>query len=324
MPVIVGIDESGYGPLLGPLVVAATAWRADAPADEVDFWQRLARAVCRGARRADARLRVDDSKRLFSQDGGLGPLERPVLAFAAALGLPRDSLDAFVRAVAGADGAQRPLASDQPWYARLDRPLPVVRAAAPSDATTRRLAETMDAAGVRCTDLAVRIVPEDAFNRRLRATRNKAAVNLEQVLLLVQRAVDAHPREPIHFLIDRLGGRTDYRSVLQLAFPDRALHVLEASEGRSGYRLTRAGRPDWTFLFAVQADTRYLPVALAGMLAKYCRELLMREFNAWWRRLDPALRPTAGYYTDARRFLADIAPLLPDAGLAPEQFVRSR
>ena len=29
MTLVIGTDEAGYGPNLGPLVVAATAWRVD-------------------------------------------------------------------------------------------------------------------------------------------------------------------------------------------------------------------------------------------------------------------------------------------------------
>ena len=67
-----------------------------------------------------------------------------------------------------------------------------------------------------------------------------------------------------------------------------------------------------------------MPVALASMLAKYIREAVMQRFNAYWCARMPELRPTAGYYGDARRFLADIQPLIASAEVAPEQFVRSR
>ena len=33
---LLGTDEAGYGPNLGPLVVAGTAWRIDAPPDEAE------------------------------------------------------------------------------------------------------------------------------------------------------------------------------------------------------------------------------------------------------------------------------------------------
>ena len=75
----------------------------------------------------------------------------------------------------------------------------------------------------------------------------------------------------------------------------------------------------------MQAEERHLPVALASMFAKYVRELLMGAFNHYWQQVVPGLRPTAGYYTDAMRFLADIDPALA-VGRTPERrlFVRAR
>jgi hypothetical protein len=43
------------------------------------------------------------------------------------------------------------------------------------------------------------------------------------------------------------------------------------------------------------------------MAAKYLRELAMQAFNAYWAERLPALRPTAGYPADARRFKEEIA-----------------
>ena len=43
-------------------------------------------------------------------------------------------------------------------------------------------------------------------------------------------------------------------------------------------------------------------VALASIVSKTVRELWMDEFNAYWLRRIPDLRPTAGYPSDAVRF----------------------
>jgi ribonuclease HII len=124
-------------------------------------------------------------------------------------------------------------------------------------------------------------------------------------------------------VIDRLGGRSDYRPLLRDAFPDRHLHEVGVSEGRSCYRLASA-RNDLVVEFLVDADARHLPVALASMLSKYVREALMWRFNEYWRRRVPHVKATAGYYADAQRFLAEIRPSAKDAGIPLEQFVRAR
>ena len=44
MPYLVGTDEAGYGPNLGPLVVSATVWRVDTLHD-TDLYSRLRKSV---------------------------------------------------------------------------------------------------------------------------------------------------------------------------------------------------------------------------------------------------------------------------------------
>jgi ribonuclease HII len=91
-----GIDEAGYGPVLGPLCVACTAFvvrdheqTLDGVDPVCDLWKRLNKAVCR--KRIDKkrrRIAVDDSKLLKgANDGPQHPLkflERAVLSFLAA------------------------------------------------------------------------------------------------------------------------------------------------------------------------------------------------------------------------------------------------
>ena len=318
MPLVVGIDEAGYGPLLGPLVVGATVWQVS-PTTPDDYWQRLDEAVCRKPARHDSRLPVDDSKKLYSRSKGITALERSVLAFASAAGQDcatlGDLLDALGITLAGG-----PL---PPWYLNLSEELPTDPVRAAYAGAADRLSRCMASAGVHCRGLMAELVTEAAFNDRVAQTRNKAAVLLEQVLRLVHRSTAAHADQDVLVHVDRLGGRQDYRSLLQTAFPHRHLHIVQVSDERSCYRLA-ARESDWTIDFSVNADQHSLPVALASMLAKYVRELIMRRLNAFWHELLPGLRPTAGYYSDARRFLTDIQPVVGQSGLRRERYVRQR
>ena len=316
MPLVVGIDEAGFGPTLGPLVVGASLWHIPDKKLRCDLWRELRGAVTRAGEKSSWKLAVDDSKQVYDRQR-LATLERPVLAFARAAGLPCDS---FVR-LAGAMSALAP-SRDIPWYAELDLPLPIDGAPAQFDAVAEKLARCMDAAGVRCCGLLARVVTEDHYNDRVAATRNKSAVVVEQVLSLID-ACGRGAGERVVFHVDRLGGRVEYRRLLQTAFPDRAIRELEIDAQRSRYRLSNESS-DWFISFEVSAEKAQLPVALASMLAKYLREVIMRNFNAFWRRWAPDVRPTAGYYNDAQRFLADIAPILGQAGVPRERFVRSR
>src|SRR5688572_27067103 len=80
----IGIDEAGYGPNLGPLVMTAVACQVPEELDEACLWEVLGTAVRRQRKAGDARLFVDDSKLVYSSARGLGDLETAVLAALAA------------------------------------------------------------------------------------------------------------------------------------------------------------------------------------------------------------------------------------------------
>src|SRR5438067_3282967 len=80
---IIGIDEAGYGPNLGPLVMTAVACRVPDDLGCPNLWQLLGRVVRQAADDAeegDGRVLVDDSKLLYSTTRGLAELERGVHA----------------------------------------------------------------------------------------------------------------------------------------------------------------------------------------------------------------------------------------------------
>jgi hypothetical protein len=319
VPLVVGIDEAGYGPTLGPLVVGATLWNVPSRLAKADFWRLLQDCVRRSVPRGQWQLAVNDSKAVYNRKKGLSTLERPVLAFASAAGLDCSALDVLLAQL----GVGLHQANELPWYRGLTRSLPTDRARSKYEAVAQRLKRSMENAGVVCRGLRAEVVTEDRFNQRVAATRNKAAVLIEQVLRLIQFAADLAGDQDLVVRADRLGGRTNYRPLLAAAFPERHLHILEVSDKRSRYRLAVAGN-DWFIEFAVAADQQQLPVALASMLAKYLREVLMQGFNTYWHSRLPGLRPTAGYYADARRFLAEIEPVIPETDIARRRFVRSR
>ena len=123
--------------------------------------------------------------------------------------------------------------------------------------------------------------------------------------------------EPVLVQVDQLGGRRFYAPLLQAAFPD--CWVVAEAEGadESRYRVEAAGR-EVRVVVRPRADAEGVSVALASMLAKYLREVCMRQFNRFWAQHVPGLKPTAGYPTDARRFFDAIRPAMAKLGIAEE------
>src|SRR3954449_12319593 len=80
MGLVIGMDEAGYGPNLGPLVLTATVWEVPGRPQTTDFWTAFAKIAERELADDDDRLHIADSKEVYSPARGLGPLERGVLA----------------------------------------------------------------------------------------------------------------------------------------------------------------------------------------------------------------------------------------------------
>ena len=107
-----GIDEAGYGPNLGPLVLTAVVAESKtgslpggcAEARTLDFWGDLAATVDR-AGGDPARLWVDDSKAIFRAGKGRDRLECACWAALDAAGHPLPG--SFVEFVAGLAQAHR-------------------------------------------------------------------------------------------------------------------------------------------------------------------------------------------------------------------------
>ncbi len=319
--ILAGIDEAGYGPTLGPLVVAAAGFRVPDADEMPDLWKLLHRSTCR--KPDGRRIPVNDSKKLYSTKKGLRPLEESVLAFLALheTRLPPD-FRALVRRLAGTTAGDGYLDS-YPWYQGRNRRLP--HGAYPNQVrvAAEKLAEDLRASGVEL--LGVRALPMEVlqFNRGVDRLANKAQISFQIVGSLLKRLWRTFPGERIEVLVDRQGGRMHYGPLLYRRIRPRGLRILEESEGASSYDLFREG-PPMRVTFAVESEERSFPVALASMFCKYLRELHMNLFNEFWAERVVDLKPTAGYHVDAQRFLEEIATARHELGVDDSALIRRR
>ncbi len=323
MRYVVGVDEAGYGPNLGPLVITATVWQLHDEVTDDDLYARLRGIVTDAPERGETwrdggRLVLADSKSLYHARGGLGELEPGVLVAAAQLdNRPRTWSDLCTRL----DCANVLDGDAPPWHAEFDAPLPVANEPALLDAAEDRLRAGLARAEIRLASIHSRVVFPREFNRRVQATRSKGTALSELTLDLLGEAV-SRLDAPVIAICDKHGGRGYYGPLLQRQFPDWLVRPRREGRMESEYHLGPSDAPAVVY-FRAKAE-QYLSVALASMTSKYLRELAMQAFNEFWMARVHDLRPTAGYPGDARRFKREIAGAQSRLGIADGVLWRTR
>lgn len=305
MAYLLGTDEAGYGPNLGPLVISVTAWHVPDTLYPSDLYEVLAPTVQRIVAAGHAEcLAIADSKELYKPGGGLASLERGVLSCLGTLGLRAPNWRALW-------GCVTPNCDDFlaafPWNEHFDAPLPCDAGEPEIDRLGAQLAGVFRSTGVALHTMRSTVIFPDRWNDLLDVHGNKAEVLAHETLRLLQPVVENLGVGPVLIQCDKFGGRNHYAHLLQHVFPEYLVEVLRETRPLSVYRWGPTTRRV-ECRFAAKGE-RFLPTALASMLSKYLRELAMQSFNHFWRAQIPGLKATAGYPTDARRFKREIEPL---------------
>lgn len=317
MPWHIGIDEAGYGPNLGPFVMTLVACQSP---DDRCLWDVMKGCTRRAEEPADLRLIVADSKQVYSPARGWDDLERTALtAHAGGFFQPAATFLDLLKPLAGAD---LPALRSEAWFVG-DTGLPTeVKQSdlAESSASWRRASHK---AGVTWGFCQSAIVPAPRFNELLDKWDSKSAVLSVALTQLLRECLDATSAAPMRFVVDKHGGRNAYSALLQHAFADGLVYAEEEGRAQSVYRVEGLDR-EVRITFMPKADVRHFTVALASMISKYVRELLMREFNRFWQTHVPGLPPTAGYPNDAVRYIDAIRPAMLKLGIAERAVWRCR
>jgi ribonuclease HII len=302
MPWVVGIDEAGYGPNLGPLVQAAVGLHLSD--DDLSGWETLRSEVRRSREKDDGRLLVDDSKKVYTR-GGLAALEQGVWS---ALDLAHETLEQLLFKHAPSSLAE---IQAEHWY----------------EASSTLPLNSWERARLRHSPVSATasVVATPRFNRICDESGSKGTVvarGLVDLMATTTAAMNGNA-EPAVFLCDKLGGKNYYAGLVQQAFPEGWVVAEKETAAESRYRVERLDR-EITVVFRPRSDGESVAVALASMLAKYLREVCMFQFNRYWARHVPGIEPTAGYPVDARRFYAEIRDTMVKLGLSADQVWRKR
>lgn len=299
-----GTDEAGYGPNLGPLVIAGSRWQVPSP--ETDLFEILAEAVSRGP--DGERLWLADSKRVGQGPQGMARLELGVLSLLTAANGhcpagPAELLECLGQSFEQTDD----------WFVPPTGGLPRFTSRTEIERTAKRLRDSWDARGCQLDRIAVRMIVPEEFNHLINRRGNKANLLSGESLQLANHLLEGTGSEPACVVCDKHGGRKHYARWLQEYVAGGLVQVHHESPRQSDYGWQENGRRiEFSFRAGGEAN---LAVAVASMTAKYVRELSMLAWNEFWQAEIPELRPTKGYPLDARRFKRQIAPRQKELGI---------
>ncbi len=337
MRLVLGVDEAGYGPNLGPLVVAVSAWAVDSRLEVLDGLEPFApefQAASWTPR--SAFVPFGDSKKIYQSGKGLAGLNFALRFFESIFeGKPPQKRPWFELGQLAQEDLSR--VELHPWY-RCKNPAKGLGRANQvdwnSEASCRFAREKLLKLGVRLIGFRLRVLDEAYFNECVDRLGNKSDVlghiSLELAWKVLGECMDFHSFKGIEIYCDRQGGRKKYAGLLSQTY-ERShresqvpfCSVVGESPKTSVYSMRHAGIAT-SIRFQVHGDSLFPPAA-ASMVAKWARESLMERFNGYWREVvGPGLKPTAGYAVDAARFARDIEPWITKLAIEKNQWWRRK
>lgn len=349
MGIVIGMDEAGYGPNLGPLVITATVWQVPGDPRKTDFWKSLESVVSQSATKDVDRIHVADSKDVYSPSRGIQPLERSIQTL---FGLtPQDTssfrslcdwlmTSDFARSPSGeipellqrppakhvennqpgtADSTMAPSFLDvEPWFQQTDLSLPVFNEQCEIEVLTGQLKSACDETGIRLVGISSDIVLTERFNSVSDFYQSKGAALSRFTLGLLRSVWDPGSEDPTVIIGDKHGGRSRYDELIDEQLDGQMIFRLQEGRQKSSYRVGAS-----EINFQTKAEEHF-PVAVASMVCKYVRELSMDLFNDFWKQHLPEIKPTKGYPQDAKRFREEIAAHQKQLGIPDSTLWRAR
>ncbi len=314
MAFLIGTDEAGYGPNLGPLTITGTLWSA--PDTCTDLYEALGSTV-RQQGKGDG-IFIADSKRVYS--GSISELETGVLSLLHCCSqvIPSNWMELAHAVMPESSLKQLP---EQVWLRGQSLKLPIKADIDRVKRLSDQFQEACVAADVELIKIQCVSVFPPEFNSQVEALGNKATLLSSETLRIVRRLMD-RTDDDLEIGCDKHGGRSKYSGLIQQFLTDEFVMVGAESLQASDYSFRESER-DVVIRFQAKGES-FLPTALASMVAKYIREVFMKLWNEFWQMRIPNIKPTKGYPVDAKRFKSEIAEVQKELGIADHMIWRNR
>jgi ribonuclease HII len=298
MGFVIGMDEAGYGPNLGPLVVTATVWQVPGSPKATSFWDEFQGIVVQHSAKQADQIQIADSKVVHDPTKGVGALEKGVLAAWSMLFPPAADLFTLWDQIVS---VPRGTIHREPWFLKQKVVLPQQSDATAIARCARLWSERSIERGIQLKAVRSDVVLTRRFNDLTSQLNNKGLALSKISMQLLQSVLPLTAGEPTMVWCDKHGGRNRYDDLLVDIAGDSFISRLDEGPERSRYRIDNL-----EICFQTKAEA-HLPVALSSMVCKYLRESAMDLFNRYWQKEIPDLQATKGYPQDARRFKQQIA-----------------
>jgi ribonuclease HII len=306
---IIGIDENGLGPRLGPLVVTAVVARVEGDGHK--------RVLSRP--RGGLRSRLGDSKRLVAYgDSSLG--EAWARAIVRRLGPSQpEGPEALVRSLSldGAEALRAPCPGDhieQCWGLGGEAFTAEPKLVAQVEGDLVKL----DAFGVRVLYAACVVTCARRLNEGIARGLTRFHVDLHAMERL---ALDARARAGVDVVATcgKVGGFAHYPAAFG-PLNGRLHAVAQEGRARSEYSVPGLG----SIAFVRDAEDQHLLVSMASLVGKWVRDLFMSRIVRYHRALDPGLPDASGYHDPVTTRFVDATRLSRKKRVLPDDCFERR
>lgn len=313
----IGIDEAGYGPNLGPLVIASTTWETPGSPSECNFVEMLKEIVDVKSTCRKTKLHIADSKLVNKGKFGFESLETSALALLQAAGIQGSTFQQLRQKVCGFNKTLNDPFNKVPWFAG-DIQLPFAADTVLIHTLSETLKQSFEQNNLGCLRIQAEVVPAIKFNSLLDQHGSKGILLTTLAFRLLNKSWEERSSMPTLFVGDKHGGRNHYGEYLASIASRDSIETIEEGQTASRYRIAST-----EFRFQTKGE-EHLPVAAASIIAKYIRELAMIQFNRYWQQFCPEVKPTKGYPVDAKRFWQEIKTAQQEQSVSDEQLWRKR